>query len=118
MKVKQKGVVNSCTLAEVPLVYMTLPGKCAHAVPLHRLVGTAKKATWIFLVLTPEDFPFYSISLLRWNRTETHSPKYHVLLVLFQKRAVKERFLIWLKSYANFAGHIINAFSGAFLKDS
>lgn len=46
--VKQRGVVNSCTLAEVPLVYMILPGKYVHAVPLHCLVAPARKATWIF----------------------------------------------------------------------
>lgn len=40
---KQRGVVNSYTLAEVPLVHMILPGKCVHAVPLHFLVGTAIK---------------------------------------------------------------------------
>lgn len=73
-----------------------------------------------FLVFTPEDFPFYPVWLLRWNRTETHYPKNIMCYWCYFKKGQLERFLIWFnsKSYANFAGHIntINALSRAFLK--
>lgn len=83
---KQRGVVNSCTLAEVPLVYLILPGKCGHAVPLHCLVGTSIKAMWIFEYLLLRIFlsiPFHCLCVTEWKHIHQ---KYHVLLVLFHKK--------------------------------